>query len=232
MQKFYHKNNHRMFEFLQENVYKLIFSSSAAIVIGIIAQKISNKKNNNSKNDERAKQPIVISDSTLGKTENIVSPIFNIGTTSSFIKIPPPVESDFGNESLERRKALTKIVFIDDDTKFRVVKMFKASGWLNTKAIKDLKNIDDILIRDADILFVDIQGVGKALNCKEEGLGLALSLKQKYSQKKVVIYSAENTGDRFHEALRKADYFLAKNAEPLEFLSLVEQFSKEIYPND
>lgn len=222
-----------MFEFLQENMYRLLFTSSAAIVIGVIGQKVLNKKKNEGTGNNQDKQPVSGSATNSGKIENIVSPVFNIGgRPNSFLSTSDSVESDLANGNLERRKALTKIVFIDDDTKFRVVQILKNSGWVNIKAIKDIKNIDDNLVRDADILFVDIQGVGRALNCKEEGLGLALNLKQKYPQKKLVIYSAENTGDRFHEALRKADSFLAKNAEPLEFQSLVERFSKEIYPND
>jgi DNA-binding NarL/FixJ family response regulator len=60
-------------------------------------------------------------------------------------------------------------------------------------------------------------------------LGLALNLKKKYPAKRIVIYSAETQGDRFHEALRKADGFLPKNAEPYEFQQMVGQFSLEIH---
>jgi len=59
-------------------------------------------------------------------------------------------------------------------------------------------------------------------------LGLALSLKKKYPGKKLVIYSSETKGERFHEALRMADSFLPKNAEPYEFLQLVEQFIPDL----
>lgn len=66
----------------------------------------------------------------------------------------------------------------------------------------------------SDIFFVDIQGVGKKLDFQDEGLGLANALKNK----KVVIYSAENRGDRFHEA----DDSLPKNAEPFQFQQTIE----------
>ena len=59
----------------------------------------------------------------------------------------------------------------------------------------------------------------------DEGLGLALAIKDKYPEKKVIIYSAETNGDRFHEALRKADSFLPKNADPYEFQRIVEEFT-------
>ena len=36
-------------------------------------------------------------------------------------------------------------------------------------------------------------------------------LKKKYPEKKVILYSTESAGNRFHEALRKVDDFLYKN---------------------
>jgi hypothetical protein len=41
-------------------------------------------------------------------------------------------------------------------------------------------------------------------------LGLASTLKQKIP-KKIVLYSAEITGDRFHKALQEVDSCLPKN---------------------
>lgn len=78
---------------------------------------------------------------------------------------------------------------------------------------------------DADIFFVDIQGVGLKLGFRDEGLGLALALKEKYPDKKLVIYSAEPRGERFHKALKKADETLEKNADPYQFQQLVENFT-------
>ena len=109
-----------------------------------------------------------------------------------------------------------------------MVTILKKSGWVNTRAVKDIESWDSSDVKDTDIFFVDIQGVGKALACKDEGLGLALSIKKKYPQKKVIIYSAETKGERFHVALRMADSFLPKNAEPYEFLQTVEQFVPQI----
>jgi len=130
--------------------------------------------------------------------------------------------------SLPERKSSIKIVFIDDDIKFKVVKILINTGWINTKIIKDAKTIDEPVIKDADILFVDVQGVGILMGFKDEGLGLALALKTNYPKKKIVIYSAEIHGDRFHEALRKADSFLPKNADPYEFQKLVEELSSNL----
>lgn len=127
--------------------------------------------------------------------------------------------------TLEAFKNSTHILFIDDDIRFKVVKILTKSGWVHTKLVKDAETLDDNEIRQADILFIDVQGVGLALGFNDEGLGLALAIKDKYPLKKVVIYSAETKGDRFHAALRKADSFLPKNADPYEFQKIVEDFT-------
>jgi hypothetical protein len=120
-------------------------------------------------------------------------------------------------------KGLIKILFVDDDTRFQVVRMMKSAGWQNVKITKDIKDLAAPEVAEAQIFFVDIQGVGKALGFFDEGLGLALELKKKYPEKKVVIYSAQTDGDRFHKALNKADGSLSKNAEPYQFIALVEE---------
>src|SRR5579862_5567490 len=119
--------------------------------------------------------------------------------------------------SMNDAKAKTRILFIDDQTGFAVVKILKQAGWVNTRAVRDITSLDASDVVDTHIFFVDIQGVGKALNFRDEGLGLATALKQKYPDKKVVIYSAEDSGDRFHAAFRIADDQLRKNAETYEF---------------
>ncbi|MGR3981791.1 transcriptional regulator [Pseudoalteromonas sp. 1181_04] len=128
-------------------------------------------------------------------------------------------------KTLDDFKNETRILFIDDDMRFKVSKILIRSGWVHTKLIKDCETLDEQDVINASILFIDVQGVGLAMGFNDEGLGLALAIKQKYPQKKVVIYSAETQGDRFHKALREADSFLAKNADPYEFQRLVEEFT-------
>jgi hypothetical protein len=128
-------------------------------------------------------------------------------------------------KSLDSYKNETHILFIDDDVRFKVAKILTKSGWVHTKLVKDAITLDDQDIILADILFIDVQGVGVSLGFSDEGLGLALAIKEKYPHKKVVIYSAETKGDRFHAALRKADSFLSKNADPYEFQKIVEDFT-------
>lgn len=209
-------------DFMNEKV----IGSIAAIITGLVGVvKIFGGRKNKNKNEiENPVNPTQPANSNVNT--NTINPTFNVYANNL------SQQSDQVNaKNIEKIKNLTHILFIDDDNKFKVVNILKKSGWVHTKAIKDVANLDDDAVADAHILFVDVQGVGKMLECKDEGLGLALTLKKKYPEKKIVIYSSENKGDRFHEALRKADNFLSKNAEPYEFLNLVEEYSNEIFEN-
>ncbi|RXR23089.1 response regulator [Flavobacterium stagni] len=126
-------------------------------------------------------------------------------------------------ENEEKRKALIRILFVDDKHKdFRMVSILKKSGWTNTKSVKDITDLDDPKVLEADIIFVDINGVGTTL-FEDQGLGLASALKKKYNKKKIFIYSADTNGDRFHRALREVDGCLSKNAEPYQFINLIQE---------
>jgi len=125
-------------------------------------------------------------------------------------------------------KLKTSILFVDDET-FNVVNILKKSGWINTSSKKDIDDLDSSVVKNANIIFVDINGVGIKLQFKNQGLGLAGALKEKFPEKKIVIYSAETTGNRFEKILQKVDACLPKNAEPYEFIQLVENFAFDIY---
>jgi len=193
-------------QWLSQNV-EWIFSGVGIAAFGWLATIINGKK----------QTPKEFAGITINN-ENHMAPIYS--TLESESKEERAVQktlNDYKNE--------TRILFIDDDSRFKVAKILANSGWVHTKLIKDAKSLDDRDIIDASILFIDVQGVGIALGFSDEGLGLAEALKDKYPHKKVIIYSAENQGDRFHKALRKADSFLSKNADPYEFQKIVEEFT-------
>ena len=137
---------------------------------------------------------------------------------------------DLPERSIDEIKNICRILFIDDK-KFAVVDILHTAGWKNTKRIKDVKSLDDQDVNEANIIFVDVQGVGKSLKFKDEGLGLTKALKEKYPNKKVIVYSSEDEGkiETFHKALSIADERLSKNADPYEFQSIVEHLSKEAF---
>jgi hypothetical protein len=187
-----------MKEVIMEN-YEWIFSGIGVTVIGLFIKLLANKKKNSI-----IQAPIL--------NNNI---IINNGTNTT------QEEKSSKNEL----KYLTRILFIDDDTKFEVVHILKTAGWVNTKRKKDIIDLDELEAKEADIIFVDINGVGNKLFPTDNGLGLAYALKQKYPNKKIVIYSAEQNGDRFHKAWNAVDARLSKNADPYEFINLIEGFS-------
>ena len=124
-----------------------------------------------------------------------------------------------------------RILFIDDQ-KFDIVDRLKnQEGWKNTTRIKDLDSISQTEVVDAHIVLVDVQGVGKKMQCPDEGLGLIVAIKEKYPQKKVIMYSGESQGkiETFHKAWNVADHRLKKTSTQYEFNNIIEKFAKEAF---
>lgn len=134
------------------------------------------------------------------------------------------------DRDLDDLKKITKILFIDDRI-FGNVDIIRKDGWKNTMRIKDVESLDQTEIKEAHILFVDIQGVGKKLKFKDEGLGLIQAIKNKYPNKKVVVYSSEDQGkiEAFHPGMDVADSRLPKNADPYQYQVLIEKYSLEAF---
>lgn len=158
-------------------------------------------------------------------TQTVNSPVsqttnISIGSNASVNASTEPATRNLDKDNIF-------ILFIDDE-KFGVVSILKNGGWKNTKLIKDIKDLDDADLRSAHIVFVDINGVGIALQFKNQGIGLASAIKSKYPHKKVVIYSGEHNGDRFDRDLRKVDDVIKKNAEPIEFMNIIDGFINEL----
>lgn len=135
--------------------------------------------------------------------------------------------------SLDEIKNLCKILFIDDKS-FPIIEILERNGWRNIQKIKDVDALDQQEIREAHIIFVDIQGIGKKLKLIDEGLGIIVALKKKYENKKIIAYSAEDQGQvqAFHEGIELADSRISKNANSYEFQFKIEKFAKEIFSLD
>ncbi|SHG32869.1 hypothetical protein SAMN05443549_103275 [Flavobacterium fluvii] len=187
------------------------------------------------KKNKKTEDPITEKNPSINSNINpIISPTNTINVNVGNMEHNNTKESTSKDNSFNREakidslKSKVKILFIDDDKKFNIVKILKDSKWKNTKSVVDIKSIDIPSVKEADILFVDVNGVGKLLKCEHEGLDIALMLKQKYPNKKIVIYSA-NKNNNFHSAWDVCDFKLEKNALSYQFLSLVEQYSLELY---
>lgn len=142
--------------------------------------------------------------------------------------ITPLSSAPSGNEQevehVTDLKSCCQILFIDDDKMPSVIKILRHSGWKNVKKIGDTANIDACEIRNANIIFVDILGVGKALKFKNEGVGLAAAIKRRYPKKGVIIYSATSDHNLFDPDIDILDGRLEKFAEPIQFSNMIEKY--------
>lgn len=201
----------------------LLTTSFVGIVYGIFFMKneeiipVNETKNNisidkNSNNSGNINKINI----NIGNLEKPVEPL----KTSKSIKLE-------GDDLIEHLKRKLKILFIDDDRNFQIVKILKSSGWSKTTSIIDVKNLNMTSVKESDILFIDIRGVGKSMNLEGEGLDLALIIKQKYPEKSVVIYSANSNSNSFHDAWKIINGRLMKNALPIEFENLIIEHGKK-----
>ncbi|HEL2965648.1 TPA: hypothetical protein UL939_000487 [Stenotrophomonas maltophilia] len=141
----------------------------------------------------------------------------NVGELTA-LAAPDSAEPTVASEiDMVKLKNSTRILFIDDDRGIRIPGVLTKMGWVHMKTIKDLSSLEDPSLIEADVVFVDINGVGRKMQYVDQGLGLALDIKRRHAAKKVVIYSSEEKGKMFHEALKQADYSLPKTAEPIRF---------------
>ncbi len=72
----------------------------------------------------------------------------------------------------------TRILFIDDDTRFKIVTMLKKQGWVHTSIMKDLKNFEAPKFKEANVTFAKAftknsipdayEGYGYEKKCAEE----------------------------------------------------------------
>lgn len=129
-------------------------------------------------------------------------------------------------KTIEEAKASARLLFIDDDTRFKLVKILKEAGWLNVDIRKDI-DTEDALLRSADLVFVDINGVGKKMGFIDEGLGLSNAIRDKFPEKYIVIYSSERDGNRFDESIKKADDTLYKHADTYQFEKCIKNLLVE-----
>lgn len=185
------------------------------------------------KNESKNASPKIENNTSNASNENNISTGSNITTVvinqpssshqASLENKTQNRENNAGNgsskkkfSSIEDAKLKLKILFIDDK-KFKVVDTLKLGGWSYVESHQDVSSLDEECLKNAHFIFVDIQGVGKKMGFKDEGLGLAKAILERHPSKYLVIYSAIPKGHRFHPSLRGADDFLSKNADDYEF---------------
>lgn len=197
-----------MRNWITEN-YMWVFSGIGVSAIGFLLKRIFGRNNTDNLQNEN------INNNTNTNTNNN-SIVINNG-------IIPDSKDEVCNNPNKKNRDEVQILFIDDEI-FQIVRILKKAGYKNTKRINDVTDLNCPDVRHSDIIFVDINGVGEELFPIDKGLGLAKALKDKYHEKYIVIYSAQENGYRFHEALKIVDNFLSKNSEPNEFVSIINEY--------
>ena len=141
------------------------------------------------------------------------------------------VKKTIPTHNIDELKNVVKILFVDDTSIPKAKQLQEKEGWKNVTKIKDVNALSQSEIKEAHIRFLDIQGVGKSMGFKDEGLGLIVALKEKYPDKKIVMYSAESQGhiDAFHKAADLVDGRLRKGADLYEFSSTTERLAQEAF---
>lgn len=123
-----------------------------------------------------------------------------------------------------KSKSTIQILFIDDN-KVSFIPAMKKAGYSLIRYIKDCNNIHCQQIKDAEIIFVDVNGVGMSLFPQEQGFGLARAIKQQYPSKCIVLYSAEP--QYFRKDYKYFDSVLPKNSEPYEFTKIIDDWIQD-----
>lgn len=112
------------------------------------------------------------------------------------------------NISMKDKKNI-KILIIDDagfDTE-----RLKRLGYIDIKKVDRFTNMDELEIYD--IILCDINGVAKEMNETYQGAALAVSIKETYPTKIVVIFSAKPQRPDFYEYYQQVDDVIKKNIQ-------------------
>ncbi|EFO0343430.1 hypothetical protein D0Y94_25120 [Escherichia coli] len=110
-------------------------------------------------------------------------------------------------------KKTKRILFIDDNP-YPITKLMMKNGWHHVNIVSEIDSFESSCIKDADVILVDIIGVGKNLGFTDQGFGLSKALKETYPKKKIVIYSQEP--NEFHDAIKKVDLTIKKTSNIYE----------------
>ncbi len=89
--------------------------------------------------------------------------------------------------------------------------------------MKDIENLEDNVVKNAKIIFVDFKGVGRKFG-NQQGIDLIKALKKKYKNKKtVILFSAHNFN--LTKEIDAGDDRIAKNASLQDFIDMIKKYS-------
>lgn len=189
------------------------------VVIPVYISKSKKKQGHNKINGE---------DNTQISGDHNSTNVTHIGTQNVYSG--PRINTSEADKCLstEDVKAHIKILFVDDKDDFQIISMLRNNGY-QVEYLDDIIDFDDKAVKYADIIFLDINGVGVAMKFKNQGMGLCGALRDYYgTSKKLILYSGETEGSIFDKDAKKADATLPKDSDLYQFISYITQYGKEL----
>lgn len=129
--------------------------------------------------------------------------------------------------TIEELKQLTRILFVDDTDQSDLIAYLKSEGW-DAEHIFDIEQISARNVQNANLLFIDVMGVGAKLKLKD-GQDLIKLLKETYPSKKIVMYSTNQLQDFSHPGFEMADKRIVKRGSYDVFISTIMEMSKKMF---
>lgn len=155
----------------------------------------------------------------------------------NFIKLENKFETgfwDFLNLKRLFRERYTKdtvnILFIDD-MEMPVVENLKRSGY-KVKKVRDISDAEGAEVKNAQIIFVDFDGVGRRVSPQHQGAGLVKEIKSRYGASKyVVLYTAQPampTDTTMSSLFSLADERMRKDSDVTDFTDQIREGLKRL----
>lgn len=130
----------------------------------------------------------------------------------------------------EQIKELTRVLIIDDEEPRELRALLRKEGWKTTH-LTDLDSLANKSLNEAHIVCIDIMGVGKILQVSD-GLELVGHIKERYPNKKVILYSSVSRQDIFSDSLDYVDKRLRKEASLVPFVTAIEEMAANTFSWD
>lgn len=133
-------------------------------------------------------------------------------------------ESILNEISLSQLKKNTEILVIDDDVFAYLDALRKNEFQIEHRT--DIQSLKDVA--EYDMVLCDIRGVGKFLGSEYGGAYLVKQLKEKYPNKIIVSYTADDYNPKFEEFLKYADSIVPKGTTLEDWDALLTKLIKEL----
>ena len=126
--------------------------------------------------------------------------------------------------TLSQLKRNTEILVIDDDEFVYLESLKKIEYHIEHRT--DIQGLKDVA--EYDIILCDIRGVGKFLRSPYEGAYLVKQIKEKYPNKIVISYTANDYDPKFQEYLAYADATIPKGTALEDWDAMLTQMLNEL----